>query len=301
MWLDLTHYSDSAGYADDPPRTIWKYRDWVIKALNANKPFDSFTIEQIAGDLLPSPTEDQLIATAFHRNTMTNNEGGTNDEEFRNVAVVDRVNTTLAVWMGTSMGCAQCHTHKYDPITQEEYFRFFAFLNNTEDADRRDEARVIANRYWEQVFGTGIVRTSEEFGTQGELPSHPELLDWLATELVRQKWDLKAFLKLLVTSATYRQSSAVTAALLEHDPDNRLLARGPRFRLPAEVLHDQALFVGGLLSNKMYGPSVRPPRPASGLAAAFGSSIDWKTSGGEDRHRRALYTEWRRTNPYPSA
>ena len=142
-WLDLARYADSAGYADDPPRTIWAYRDWVIKTINANMPFDQFTMEQLAGDLLPQPSEDQLIATAFHRNTLTNNEGGTQDEEFRNVAVVDRVNTTMAVWMGTTMACAQCHTHKYDPISQEEYFQFFAILNNTADADRRDESPVI--------------------------------------------------------------------------------------------------------------------------------------------------------------
>jgi mono/diheme cytochrome c family protein len=139
VWLDLSRYADSAGYADDPERTIWAFRDYVIRSLNANKSFDQFTIEQIAGDLLPNPTTDQLIATAFHRNTLTNNEGGTNDEEFRNVAVVDRVNTTMAVWMGTTMACAQCHTHKYDPITQKEYFELFAFFNNSRDADRRDE------------------------------------------------------------------------------------------------------------------------------------------------------------------
>ena len=144
MWLDLARYADSAGYADDPPRTIWAYRDWVIKAINENKPFDQFTIEQIAGDLLPNPSDDQLIATAFHRNTMTNNEGGTQDEEFRNAAVVDRVNTTMAVWMGTTMACAQCHNHKYDPISQHEYFQLFAILNNTQDADRNDESPVLA-------------------------------------------------------------------------------------------------------------------------------------------------------------
>ena len=143
VWLDLARYADSAGYADDPPRTIWAFRDYVIRSLNENKPFDQFTIEQIAGDLLEKPTDDQLIATAFHRNTLTNNEGGTNDEEFRNVAIVDRVNTTMAVWMGTTMACAQCHTHKYDPITQEEYFRFFAFFNSTEDADKRNEAPLL--------------------------------------------------------------------------------------------------------------------------------------------------------------
>lgn len=791
MWLDLARYADSAGYADDPPRTIWLFRDYVIKSLNANKPFDQFTIEQIAGDLLPNPTEDQLIATAFNRNTLTNNEGGTNDEEFRNVAVVDRVNTTMAVWMGTTINCCQCHTHKYDPISHEEFYKLFAFFNNTDDADRRDEspllsiytesqkqqqaqwqtelanlepvlkavtpelkaaqaqwesafplklmwqglkpnsaksqsgvevklddsgavhvaagakndtytidvpltdstiralrlealpddalpgkgpghatgnfvvtkvaavitppagsslkgrfvrvelpgknkflslaevqvfqgaeniapkgeakqisvdydgpaklaidgntnghfyeakstthtaagdnpwwevdlkaeqpidrimlwnrtdgagerlanfklivlneqhepvwqkdvashpnpsaefsvngqravdfqialadysqptfeaanvlnnkdpktkgwavgggtgqahaltlitkapvdippgstlqvtieqqsnhanhtlghfrlsstgeprveewaktpaavidalqadaatrtprqtdvitqhylsiaptleptrkqiamlqkqladlkpetvpvmkeitanrrvskiqlrgnfqdlgaevtegtpavfpplpadaprnrlalakwlidennpltARVIANRYWEQIFGIGIVATSEEFGTQGDQPVHPELLDWLATELIRLKWDTKALLKTLVMSAAYRQSSKVTPELQHRDPDNRLLARGPRFRLSAEVLRDQAMQVSGLLSPKMYGPPVKPPQPSIGLSAAFGSGIDWQTSAGDDKYRRGIYTTWRRSNPYPS-
>jgi mono/diheme cytochrome c family protein len=423
LWLDLARYADSAGYADDPPRTIWLFRDYVIKALNANKSFDQFTVEQIAGDLLPNPTEEQLIATAFHRNTLTNNEGGTSDEEFRNVAVVDRVNTTFAVWMGTTMACAQCHNHKYDPISQEEFFRFFAFFNNTEDSDKPDErpvlskytpeqtkerdrlqgeidkqkeklrwvqpdvipqatnvrikelteqqaavkpltvpimhelqgkerrktniqhrgnfldigkevsegtpaafpplppgaplnrltvakwlmsednpltGRVIANRYWEQIFGIGIVSSSEEFGIQGELPYHPELLDWLATELIRLKWDTKAFIKTLVMSAAYRQASKVTPELQQRDPDNRLLARGPRFRLSAEMVRDQALYVSGLLSPKMYGPPVKPPQPTLALAAAFGSGIDWQPSPGEDKYRRALYTTWRRSSPYPS-
>ena len=794
LWLDLARYADSAGYADDPARTIWAYRDYVIQSLNNNKRFDQFTIEQLAGDLLPNPTEEQLIATGFHRNTMTNNEGGTSDEEFRNVAIIDRVNTTMAVWMGTTIACAQCHDHKYDPITQKDFFRLFAILNNTADADRRDEspllelwteeqkqkkaqwqteidsleiilttptpelaaaqakweerfavepqwkvllpaefksqaganvkilqdssllvtdshktdtytlvseidsdtnltgiqlqtlpegslieggaghsqgnfvitrillhvsppkndprkgryvridipgnnkilslaevqvfqgddnianlgkasqsstafaglakfavdgntdglfssmstthteesenpwweldlgseqaidrivlwnrtdgdlqsrlkgfritlldknrrsiwektttefpnpsaqyspnsaqnieiaaagadysqkdfaaenvldsktsiesgwavspqqadshkltlvlkepkvlrsgaslavtieqrsklenhtlghfrlattgdsqladhvktptpilailkiapdqrsqeqqtsltkhylgiaplleaerskatllkkqlaelkprttvpimrelpdgkrritriqrrgnylqvgdevspgvpkafaplpqgvkadrlglarwlvaddnpltARVLVNRYWEAIFGVGIVSTSEEFGSQGDLPSHPELLDWLAVELVESHWDLKHLLKTMVTSATYRQSSRVTPAKLLRDPDNRLLSRGPRFRLSAEMIRDQALFISGLWSNKMYGPSVNPFQPATGLNAAFGSGIDWKTSKGEDRYRRGLYTTWRRSNPYPS-
>ncbi len=801
IWLDLARYADSAGYADDPARTIWAYRDYVINSFNANKPFDQFTREQLAGDLLPNATDEQLTATAFHRNTMTNSEGGTNDEEWRNAAVVDRVNTTMAVWMGTSIACAQCHTHKYDPITQREYFQLFAFLNNTADADKRDEspllefftgeqkkqrgawqtelaaiearfktpnaataaaakqwarsfpfsinwnvpvpvspkaksgapaivlgdravsiakndaaketltielplieaqkiaalrletmpnaghaegnfvltrlratlrppaaaagvkarfirlellgkqkmlqlaevqvfsggtnvapkgeakqsstytdaaaaraidgrtdgeyekgsvahttqqdnpwwevdlkttrtidrlaiwnraemperlagfrivaldeerkvvwekgdnaapprtveltlngerevrftavtadftqtgfdaenvinddapkknrtrgwavggaankdhaltliaaepvsavagsrliitldhqsatpkatlgrfrfgvtadahvmehqrtpadilaaiktlallatppqggqaeamhasiieyyarniwperkvdrekvtvlnkqlaelkpntvpifrelagnarrkthqqfrgsfqdlgeevsegvpaalhplppgappgaprnrlalaewlvssdnpltARVLANRYWEQIFGVGLVRTAEEFGAQGELPSHSELLDWLATELHRSNWNLKEFTKLLVVSAAYQQSSRATPELLERDPENRLLARGPRFRMPAEMVRDQALAVSGLLSAKLLGPSVRPPRPALGLSAAFGRNMDWETSPGEDRYRRALYTEARRTSPYPS-
>jgi hypothetical protein len=161
-------------------------------------------------------------------------------------------------------------------------------------------ARVIANRYWEQIFGVGIVPTSEEFGSQGELPTHPELLDWLATELVRQHWDLKQLLRLLLTSATYRQDSRVTPEELQRDPENRFLSRGPRFRLSAEMIRDQALFVAGLLSPKAYGPPVKPPQPSIGLSAAFGSGIDWQTSAGDDRYRRGLYTTWRRSNPYPS-
>jgi hypothetical protein len=139
VWLDLARFADSAGYGQDPERTIWGYRDWVIDAINSGMPFDQFTIEQLAGDLLENPTEDQFLATAFHRNTLTNIEGGTDDEEFRIAAVVDRVNTTKQVWMGLTMECAQCHTHKYDPITQEEYYRFMAVFNNTEDADHTDE------------------------------------------------------------------------------------------------------------------------------------------------------------------
>ncbi|MGI9443781.1 MAG: DUF1553 domain-containing protein [Rubripirellula sp.] len=782
VWLDLARYADSAGYADDPPRTIWAFRDYVIKSLNDNKSFDQFTIEQIAGDLLQNPTQEQLIATAFHRNTLTNNEGGTNDEEFRNVAVVDRVNTTMAVWMGTTIACAQCHTHKYDPITQEEYFKLFSFFNSTQDADRRNEspvisvwtdeqnlekqslsekiaslqqiietdtpelqeaerkwlsglktdatwttlqpsamsandrklavkdgwivvegdkpdtdqyeltfpvdnvdlvglrlelpaaqtdnfvvsnvkatlqkkskaaidaqyirvdlpgsgkmihlaeiqafvegknvalsgtvtassedfggknefandgktdgvfnnrsvshtkieqnpwieldlgevkpiervaiwnrtdgtpaiqqrlkgyrvsllngnrdvvweevpmnvpspssefntggpsvipltvafadheqngfpaaaalqdnkngwaispqqgrphtltilpsravsledvdlivtieqasvhpkhlldqfrismtsdkglseiaaipleilklvrrwqekqklsddelkslsryhrgiapllktqrdalskakasleaikpattvpvmgqladsarretrvqirgnyqntgavveegtpevfhglpegvkpdrlalakwlvddenpltARVIANRHWEEIFGVGIVQTSEEFGSQGELPSHPKLLDWLAVELQEGGWDLKHLLTVLVTSATYRQSSFSSEELRLADPANRFYARGPRFRVSAEMVRDQALFVSGLLSDRMYGPPVKPPQPSLGLKAAFGSATDWKASSGENRYRRGIYTSWRRSSPYPS-
>jgi hypothetical protein len=161
-------------------------------------------------------------------------------------------------------------------------------------------ARVLANRLWEQLFGVGIVRTTEEFGSQGELPNYPELLDFLATELTAHKWDLKNFLKFLVTSSTYQQSSAISPAMLERDPENLVLARGPRFRMPAEVIRDQALFVSGLLNRKMYGAPIRPPQPSLGLSAAFGSALDWKPSEGEDQHRRGVYVEWRRTSPYAS-
>jgi hypothetical protein len=433
QWLDLARYADSAGYADDPHRTIWGWRDWVVRAFDANMPFDEFTLKQLAGDLLSDATIDDRIATAFHRNTLTNNEGGTIDEEFRTVAVIDRVNTTLSTWMGTTMACAQCHDHKYDPLSQKEYFQLYAILNNTADADRADEspvarvpwgpvdearaaiekeiaevivgipelakpapkdraeppefqparkileglrnklaatpavtvpvlqelqgdkrritkiqlrgnwqnlgdevtegvpaafnpppvtegqrldrvalakwlvdpanpltARVFVNRIWERLFGIGIASTSEEFGSQGELPSHPELLDWLATEFVARKWDMKAIQRLIVTSAAYRQTSKCPPDLVARDPENRLIGCGPRVRLPAEVIRDQALAAAGLLSRKKGGPSVKPPQPNSGLAAAFGGGIDWQTSTGEDRYRRALYTTWRRSNPYPS-
>ena len=161
-------------------------------------------------------------------------------------------------------------------------------------------ARVLANRLWEAIFGLGLVRTAEEFGSQGEPPSHPELLDWLAIELVRSKWDMKRFLKMLVMSAAYRQSSKVTPEALAADPENRLLSRGPRFRMSAEMVRDQALAVSGLLSSKTHGPSARPYQPAFDLKAAFGGALDWKPSEGEDRFRRGLYTEWRRSSPYPS-
>jgi hypothetical protein len=429
QWLDLARYADSAGYADDPPRTIWGWRDWVVRAFDANMPFDQFTLRQIAGDLLPNATLDDKVATGFHRNTLTNSEGGTIDEEFRTVAIVDRVNTTMSTWMGTTIACCQCHDHKYDPLSQHEYFGLYAVLNNTADTDRRDEnpvvripwgpidarraaveqeiaeierqlpppakdaveppefrpvrdlvkglrkklddekpasvpvleelagdkrritklqhrgnwqdlgpvvaegvpavfpppevreggrldrmmlakwlvdarnpltARVVANRLWERLFGIGIVATSEEFGSQGELPSHPELLDWLACELVDRGWDTKAVMRQMVTSAAYRQTSRATPELIARDPENRLVACGPRVRLSAEVIRDQALAAAGLLSRKKGGPNVHPPQPNLGLSAAFGGGIDWKTSDGEDRYRRALYTTWRRSNPYPS-
>ena len=161
-------------------------------------------------------------------------------------------------------------------------------------------ARVMANRFWEKLFGIGIVPTSEEFGSQGELPSHPELLDWLAVEFIERGWDMKSLIKLIVMSGAYRQDSNVNPESFEKDPDNQLLARGPRFRLSAEMIRDQALAVAGLLSPKMYGNPVRPPQPKLGINAAFGGGIDWKTSEGEDRYRRGIYTSWRRSNPYPS-
>jgi mono/diheme cytochrome c family protein len=656
-WLDLARYADTQGYEKDNKRTMWPYRDWVIKALNDNLPFDQFTIEQIAGDLLPDATQEQKVATGFHRNTMTNTEGGTDNEEFRYEAVVDRLNTTFAAWMGTTMSCAQCHNHKYDPFTTKEYYQIMAFLNHTADADADDEkptmkvfkpgqreelqklrdaekaaekelddavsglefaqaqaawettvaseltawealdpaefkseggatlrknntrsivaegvnptddtyvitapapagrltgvrlealetgtekalgrhenggfvlrtfdllikpgandspkaaawknvsadfsqkdfdvtnlltgkadgwavatfepknrvrrsayftlaepveliegatltftlrhsdkhpganlrrfrlyttsaktvgpptklpddvraalavaagkrdvkqraavrdhyksidpalkplrdgvaaakktadtfdakipissvmvelekpretrrhvrgayltkaevvtagtpaslhplaasqptnrlgfarwlvdtnnpltARVIMNRFWEQYFGRGIVETIEEFGKQGEPPSHPELLDWLAAEFMRTGWDMKSMHKTIVMSATYRQTSRGPPDLAQRDPNNRLLARGPRVRLEAEMLRDQMLAVSGLLSGKIGGPSVMPPQP-DGVWQVVYSGDKWETSKGEDKYRRGLYTFWRRTAPHPA-
>jgi mono/diheme cytochrome c family protein len=670
-WLDLARYADTNGFEKDNRRTIWKYRDWVIDALNRDMPFDTFTIEQIAGDMLPNATVDQKIASGFHRNAMTNEEGGVDPEESLYEVLVDRANTTATVWLGTTLACAQCHNHKYDPFSQKDYYRLLAFFANTEyesttfgdgtrfaearldlatpedektrqrlqaDIDQADRnlkavtpevreaqaeweltmraaqsawtplaprdvaatggvvlktladasvlasgenpaltsytvtadtslqgitglriealpdpslpkggpgrdgyghfrvtgiqveiapldpargqqpvrfttikaddavfafnpaellaagegvqdrrtgswainamreterlprqavlaaetafgfaggtritvrihqldgtigqgigrfrlsattaadpllgadfparlrpvlalstadrtqvqtddlaavfrstspllkpqrdalaaarkaladlqipstlvmkerasyerpsyelrtrgsftargervyaatpsalqpmredqpvnrlglarwlvdeknplvARVAVNRLWQQVFGRGLVETSEDFGTQGTPPSHPELLDWLATEFIQKGWSQKALLRLIVTSSTYRQSSVVTPALADRDPDNRLLARGPRFRMEAEMVRDVTLAASGLLSAKMHGPSVFPPQPA-GIWNMPYSSDKWTTSDGEDRYRRSLYTFWRRTSPYPA-
>lgn len=421
-WLDMARYADTNGYEKDERRTIWPYRDWVINAFNRDLPFDEFTIEQIAGDLLPSPTPEQKIATGFHRNTMVNTEGGADDEEFRIAAVVDRVNTTMSVWMGTTINCCQCHNHKYDPFTTKEFYRLYSFFNQTADkgrsnapeimvptADeeerklathlkmsakaiallsandfvrpalvkpvseqivslqkliggikpattmvmqelvdqrpthiqirgnhknlgekvipgtpaklhklvvygRRDgnrldlarwlvspenplAGRVTMNRIWARYFGRGIVETSEDFGLQGDLPSHPELLDYLAVDLVERKWSLKAMQKLIVTSATYRQCSIVTKELLEKDPLNRLFTRGPRLRLDAEMIRDNALAISGLLNRKLGGPSVFPFQPEGVWANPY-SGDKWFASDGGNQFRRGLYTFWRRTAPY---
>ena len=628
MWLDLARYADTKGYEKDRGRNIWRYRDWVIDALNADMPFDQFTVEQLAGDLMPGATVDQILATAFHRNTMENDEGGTDDEEFRVAAVKDRVDTTMQVWMGLTMGCAKCHTHKYDPISIEDYYSFYAFFNQTEDADRgtpvmatptKDQrrgiqalemeiedlegklkarpkgfqaafdkwkadigndllwkplrlqlqetkaarlqqnnegvisvegelpekdtwiltfdlppgqpltalridaptkkpggkwkdknvalreltaelvtdgeepsklklvnpradfsqkgwevaksvdgsveagwafspkaaephvaifdfaklisggklkltleqeygqgltfetfqisvshvpakwlaadvdpqggqesvfltkvyqptrkmnilmaelrkrleqvkraipttpimrelgankrrvtkvhqrgsfldpgeavsarlpelfgslpegfpanrlgvarwltnpnnpltARVMVNRIWARLFGKGIVETEEDFGMQGAVPTHPELLDWLAVNYQEHGWSLKQLLKIMVLSKTYQQSAKVTANRLAKDPRNVLLSRGPRFRLSAEMVRDQALASSGLLSQKLGGPSVMPPQP-SGVWKSTYSGEKWKNAMGPDRYRRGVYTYLKRTSPYPA-
>ncbi len=486
-WLDQVRYADSDGYEKDDVRPhAWRYRHWVIEALNADKPFDEFTVEQIAGDLLPHPTADQLVATGFHRNTLRNREGGVNFEQFRFEENVDRANTVGTLWLGLTVGCAQCHDHKFDPITQQDYYRFYAFFDNIEEdlvlaplpgelgpylrthsryrrdrdellceygvpemqpaweqkikhhganpgedtawdvhwdtlikmtddgdkfiaipADKRTErqqdvvtdyfirfygqvvskdryrqlgfgelrrrlieleesypevsearvvferpdrrsthlrvrgqwdrdgievtpgtpaflpqiaaerptrldlarwlvsgdnpltARVIVNRIWQEYFGRGLSSTSDDFGAQGEPPSHPKLLDWLADDFVRSGWSLKHLHRRIVTSATYRQASGARPELEERDPDNRLLARQRRLRLPAELIRDGALAVSGLLDDRIGGKSVRPPQPEGVAMLGYANSVKWQADEGGDRYRRGLYIHFQRTVPYP--
>jgi mono/diheme cytochrome c family protein len=409
-WLDAARYADTDGYQNDRVRYMWAWRDWLIQALNDGQPFDEFTIEQLAGDMLPNATLRQQIATGFCRNHRINSEGGSIPEEWIVEYVVDRVDTLGTVWMGLTLGCARCHDHKYDPVSQRGYYKLFAYFNNvaewglgpnngnsppfinvpddwpllsrTKDAKiepapyelvtsqvsvvrpkpggektvmvmaelpesrptwllRRGQynmpdksevltpglpeslnvtaaaprnrkelaewlvspenpltARVIVNRHWQHFFGTGLVKTSENFGVQGEPPSHPELLDWLALEFVRTGWDVKKLHRLIVTSSTWRQDSTATRELSELDPENRLLARGPRFRFSAHMIRDQALAVSGLLQERIGGPSVKPYAPP-GIWKSI-SNNKYVQDHGPSLYRRSLYTYWRRTVPPPT-
>ncbi|MEY4185845.1 MAG: hypothetical protein RIT02_879 [Planctomycetota bacterium] len=448
-WLDAARYADTNGYQVDRDRELWAWRDWVIAAFNSNQRFDEFTIEQLAGDLLPSPTLSQRVATGFHRNHMLNEEGGVIPEEFLAEYCADRVETTAAVWLGQTFNCARCHDHKFDAITQKDYYSLYAFFHNVNekgignygapirrnappflslptdeqrakqmqlqeqqvklaeqlaaiDARLKSEqsqseqdrqageaervqvmaeqaavtkalaeleqqtattlvmeelekaretrillrgeyskpgdvvtaetpaslppmssefpknrlglakwlvdrghpltSRVIVNRLWQQLFGVGLVRTSEDFGVQGEVPSHPELLDWLAVEFVRSGWDVQHMLRLMASSAVYRQSSVVTDLLRQRDPENRLLARGARFRLQSEFLRDQALCVSGLLVRKVGGPSVKPYHPPGlyeQVTAGSGTNV-YVEGQGADLYRRSMYTFWKRSVPHPA-
>ena len=430
-WLDKARYADSDGYKKDNNRpNAWKYRDWVINAINSDLPFDEFTVQQLAGDLLPNAGDDEILATAFHRQTLTNTEGGTDKEQWRVAAVMDRTETLGTVWLGLTVGCARCHNHKYDQISQSEYYQLYAFFNNADETnhglpptkeqladhenqlrehgrklaekenslsqlkqdscqsesdddeekiqaltdeiaklkksppkdprfnvrvvsrrskDRRatrilrrgefkqplDEvdsgtlstlppipdgdqperlrlarwlvegenpltARVVANQIWQRLFGAGLVTTPEDFGVRGELPSHPRLLDYVANEYVRLGWSRKALIRQVVMSATYRQSSDHRPALADKDPSNRLLYRQNRFRLEAEALRDVTLSVAGILSSKIGGPGVFPPMPPEAAAVSYANNFKWKTSPGEDRYRRGLYTYFKRTAPHPT-
>ncbi len=465
-WLDAARYADSNGYSIDAPRSIWSYRDWVIKSLNRDQPYDQFLVEQLAGDMLANATMDQKVATGFHRNTQINQEGGIDQEQFRIDSVYDRVATTSTVVLGLTIGCAQCHDHKYDPVSQREYFRLFAFLNNVDEptlefasdkdfaarekvrdeiidyhkklnakhpeivtqmkdwesilspvfkvdqppeikdsfdraVDKRTEnqirlltelflkdskdpnyiahlkalnakrkrepkfdttlvvterekprttyihingdftrkgeevspgvpavlprltarnpmkpdrldfakwlvdpanpltARVAVNRLWQSYFGRGLVETENDFGTQGTPPSHPELLDWLATELVAKQWSLKALHREIVLSSTYKQASQTRDDLDRVDSGNRLLGRQSRIRLEAELIRDNALAVSGLLTPTIGGPSVFPHQPP-GVMELGQMKRPWKVSTGPDRFRRGLYTFFWRATPFPA-
>ncbi len=415
-WLDAARYADTDGYQDDEPRSMWRWRDWVIDVHNDGLPYDHFTRNQIAGDLVPNGFPEQVLATGFFRNNRTNGEGGSIEAEFHNEYIVDRVVTFGAVWMGVTLECARCHDHKYDAISQRDFYQLYALFNQipekgvyrhnspptihvaprstqrlldhidrqlqqweAEDprrealAARREQltkdipdtmvlqdgppretfllvrgqydkpgepleagvptalapwpreapnnrlglaewlldsnhpltARVAVNRLWQLHFGQGLVDTMEDFGAQGQQPSHPELLDWLASEYRRSGWDTKRLQRLMVMSQTYRQASRVSPERLERDPTNRWLGRGARFRLAGEVLRDQALALSGLLVFKMGGPPVRPYQPdglwqelAEGSSGAYSDGYQHDTRDGI--YRRSLYSFWRRTIPPPS-
>ncbi len=485
QWLDLARYADSDGYEKDLVRPwAWRYRDWVIRALNSDMPFDQFTRDQIAGDLAPNATTQQRIATGFHRNVLVNREAGVDRAEARFEQMVNRTNTMSTVWLGLTMGCSQCHNHKYDPILQKDYYSMMAFVNSLEEKDidaplpgefgeyirtsgayrkernellemheiakyqskwednvrkaianpgkdiewdftvtsfvamedgarkliltpetqrsqkdrdrltnyflrnigpefNRDKsvaaclsdarkqlaevdshyphlsqamtvvetadgvkthiakggdyramgdevqpatpgflgpsggktrldlvrwimskdnpltARVAVNRMWQEFFGKGLVRTSEDFGTQGEKPTHPELLDWLATEFRDNGWRVKPMHKLIVMSAAYRQSSHVRQDLETKDPDNSLIARQQRIRLSAELVRDAALEAGGILNDEIGGRSVRPPLPPGIAELGYANSVKWVADNGPERYRRGLYIHFQRTTPYP--
>jgi hypothetical protein len=461
-WLDAASYADSGGSELDSPRSMGKYREWIIDALNRDLSFDRFVVEQLAGDLLRGATVEQTIATGFLCTPMFDSTLG-NPEDARLKLTVDRVNLIGTVFLGLTLGCAQCHSHKFDPISQREYYQFFAFFNNIDDArqerelaspeeiarrdavraqvaaleqerktyettiaareadwevnldaaararltpelqaalasarERRTEpqklalrtaflaqdagyqhrcetikslrdrepkilkthvarelavrrtthvfrrgefsqpgdavlpgvpavlpplsgpdqksrldlarwlvapnhpltSRVFVNRVWEHCFGMGLVPTEDNFGLSGEPPSQPELLDWLAAELIAGGWSLKALHRVIVGSATYRQSSHARPELAGVDPSNRLLARQSRLRLEAEAIRDGALSVSGLLSRKIGGPSVFPNQP-EGIMNGRADQGVWVVSPGGDRYRRAMYTHFWRLTPHP--
>ncbi len=371
-WLDQARYADSDGYEKDNGRkNAWRYRDWVVDSLNKDQPFDQFTIDQLAGDLEPNATPLSRLGTGFSRNTLRNDEDGSDPEEDRTKRVLDRAATVGTAWLGLTMGCTQCHSHPYDPIKHQEFYRMYAFFDNADEVttdvpngtgtmpadvlternsnrrktylfkrgdflnldksvelqggtpavlpalavrgtipDRLDLAkwlvdaknpltpRVFVNTTWYHLFGQGLVTSLEDFGSRAIYPSHPEMLDWLASSFVSNGFSRKKLLRQIVLSATYRQAS-VTRPDIVNDLENTLLYRQNRVRVEAEIVSDAFLAVSGLLSNKRGGPSVYPPIPPEILDITY-NGIDWPTSTGEDAHRRGLYTWHQRTQLYPS-
>ena len=405
VWLDVARYADSHGYQDDSYRTMWPWRDWVIHAFNKNMPYDEFLTWQLAGDLLPGATKEQILATAFNRNHPITQEGGVIQEEYLSYYVVDRTNTLGKGILGLTLECAKCHDHKYDPISQEEYYGVYSFFNKVNEKglqmdavqaakqkyfadhpymtitdnetkgvlsfinkkkgedvnvmvmndstprqtfvlnrgnydDPTDSvetktpasiypfssdlpknrlglaqwvanknnpltARVFVNRIWGMLFGNGLVETSEDFGVQGSLPTHPKLLDWLSKDFMEHNWDIKYLLKKIMLSATYQQSSELSLELKRTDPDNKLLARAPRFRMSGEMIRDYMLATSGLLHQEIGGPSVKPYQPPglweeTNAGGNRGVLTTYVEDQGESLYRRSLYTFWKRTLPPPS-
>jgi hypothetical protein len=436
-WLDLVRYADTVGYHGDQEHAISPYRDYVIKAFNDNLPFDRFTLEQLAGDLLPQVTVDQKIATGYNRVLQTSHEGGVQKKEYLAKYSADRVRNFGSVWLGATLGCAECHDHKFDPITQRDFYSLAAFFADVNDeltfkggdttptkrepeivalspidrerlehlearlkelqsqpdraaepganaspaqpdppreaereslekqiaeikkrerrtmvtvaieprpirvlarGDWMDEsgqivepavphflpqiasqgratrldlarwmvardnpltARVFVNRLWKLFFGKGLSNRLDDLGAQGEPPSHPELLDWLAAELIESGWDVKHMVRLIVTSRTYRQSSRERPELRERDPENRLLARQSSWRLDAEFIRDNALAASGLLVREIGGPSARPYQPAGYYEFLNFPKRDYKPDSGPSQYRRGLYTHWQRVFLHP--
>lgn len=403
LWLDISRYSDSYGYQDDEYRTQWPYRDWVIHALNDNMPFNTFLEWQLAGDLLPNPSKEQILATAFNRNHKYTEEGGVIDEEYRIEYVLDKTNTFSKGILGMTLECAQCHDHKYDPVSQKEYYQMFAFFNNSREKgfegdvsqsqpaktpilhiepkevedlltfiniqdttqlrisvmgeldpeeqrttyilDRgvydastvpvtaatpnsildfpetypknrlglaqwttsRDNpltARVFVNLIWQEIFGRGIVKSAGDFGMQGDLPTHPGLLNWLAADFMENGWDIKGLIKNIVMSETYRQSSVVRDSDWEQDPENLYLARAPRLRLTAENVQDLVLSSSGLLVDEIGGPSVKGYHPTGLWEAATsgrGSLATYVQDHGGKLYRRGIYNFIKLTVSPPKA
>lgn len=400
-WLDVARYADSYGYQDDEVRTQWPWRDWLINAFNKNMKYDQFLMWQIAGDMLPNANKEQVLATAFFRNHKYTEEGGVIPEEYRIEYNIDKTKTFSTGVLGLTVECAQCHDHKYDPISQEDYYRMFAFFNNSKESgfegdisqtkpaknpvmtisdkeaktllsfiNRPDTsklmvsvlgdldtlrpthilnrgsydapgrvvtasalpavmkfdtlklpqnrlglakwttsksnpltARVFVNQIWQEFFGRGIVKSTGDFGMQGDLPTNPALLDWLAADFMNHGWDIKRLVKQIVTSATYRQSAKVTEEKLKADPENIYLSRGPRYRLPAELVRDMVLSTSGLLNPKIGGPSVKPYQPKGLWEAATsgrGTLRTYQQDKGDALYRRGMYTFIKLTVPPPS-
>ncbi|WP_338875415.1 PSD1 and planctomycete cytochrome C domain-containing protein [Spirosoma sp. SC4-14] len=400
-WLDLARYADSHGYQDDGYRTQWPWRDWVIHAFNKNMHYNDFVTWQLAGDLMPGSTKEQLLATGFNRNHKITEEGGVIPEEYRIMYVTDRNDLFGKGLLGVTIECAHCHDHKYDPFSQKEYYQLFAFFNNVKEVgiesviggpetyakkplmeisdqdvkdilsfvNKRDTnrlivsvmgdldttrktfvlkrgaydapgdevqpgtpkailpfddsypknrlglakwlfdprnpltARVYVNHLWQEFFGKGIVKTSGDFGMQGDLPTHPELLDWLAVDFREHGWDMKRLVKQMVMSATYRQSAVLSPEKLAADPDNVFLAHGPRYRIQAEFVRDLVLCSSGLLNPAIGGPSVKPYQPAGlweGATSGRGLLSAYNQDHGSALYRRGMYTLIKRTVPPPS-